>query len=53
VTGKMDRVAGDDAFRDCVSIIQEEHDKKNQSDSETDLLALQSRLKSKKGYGGK
>lgn len=53
VSGKMDRVAGDEAFLDCVNIIREEHEKNSQSDSEVDLLALQSRLKSKKGYGGK
>ena len=52
VTEKMDRVAGEDAFRDCVNIIREEQEKLRQINSESDLLALQNRLKSKKGYGG-
>lgn len=48
----VDRVAGETAFQDCIDIIREEHRKAGQTNSETDLLALQEQLKSKKGYRG-
>ena len=47
-----DRVAGDQAFADCIAIIREEHRKAGQGNSESELLDLQARLKTKKGYGG-
>ena len=47
-----DRVAGERAYDDCVAIVREEHRKARQGNSESDLLDLQARLKTKKGYGG-
>ena len=47
-----DRVAGERAYDDCVAIVREEHRKAQQGNSESDLLDLQARLKTKKGYGG-
>lgn len=53
VTQGKDRVAGEQAFRDCVQKVLEEYAKKERSDSPQDLLEIQKRLKTKKGYGGK
>ena len=47
-----DRVAGERAYDDCVAIVREEHRKSRQGNTESDLLDLQARLKTKKGYGG-
>ena len=47
-----DRVAGERAYDDCVAIVREEHRKTRQGNTESDLLDLQARLKTKKGYGG-
>ena len=49
---RANRIEGEDAFRDCVRIIREEHQKTKQTNSEADLLALQAKLKTKKGDGG-
>ena len=53
VTQGRDRIAGEQAFRDCVQKIRDERMKQKQTDSPEDLLEFQKRLKTKKGYGGK
>ncbi len=52
IQGK-ERTAGEEAFRDCVNLIREEHMKRSQTDTAESLVSLQEFLKKKKGYGGK
>ena len=51
VSQKKNELVSEDAFRDCINIIQEEAAKAGVQ-SEQDLLALRDRLKRSKGYGG-
>ncbi len=52
ISRRFDRVNDERAFTDCVAVILEEHRKKNESNSDADLLAFSRTLKKNKGYGG-
>ena len=53
ITQGKDRVAGEQAFSDCVQKVREEERKRRQTNSPEDLMELQKRMRSKKGYGDK
>lgn len=52
VASHSEALVDETAFRDCVEIIHSEHQKAHTSTGADDLIALQKRLKQKKGYGG-
>ncbi|MDR0890269.1 MAG: DNA primase [Oscillospiraceae bacterium] len=51
VLQKAEQPLSEDAFRDCLRIIEEEY-RRSQVSDEDSLLAMQQSLKKKKGYGG-
>lgn len=52
VVSHGETMVDENAFKDCVEIIHSEYSKAHTSTSAEDLLALQNRLKKKKGYDG-
>ena len=52
VCRNTDRVLSEQGFADCVRAVFEEHRKPETMNTDEDLLALQSELRDKKGYGG-
>lgn len=52
VLNRGESLANETVFRDCVNKVHSEYRKAHTSTSAEDLLALQNRLKEKKGYGG-
>ncbi len=52
VCRNTDRVLSEQGFADCVRIVMEEHRNTGKTNTDEDLLALQSKLRDKKGYGG-
>ena len=51
VASHGETLVNETALKDCMNLIHSEYQKAHASASEDDLLALQSRLKEKKGYG--
>ncbi len=52
ISQRYDRVSGEQAFEDCVRVIQNEHRKSQDNNSEAALFAFSQALKKDKGYGG-
>lgn len=52
ISQRFDRVTDQRAFTDCVAVIRQEHGKKDNRNTEDDLMALSQLLKKDKGYGG-
>lgn len=52
ICGTTERVAGEQAFQDCVRVIREEHERTQRKNDNEALMALSKQLKAKKGYGG-
>ncbi len=52
VCQKDGRVLSEQGFADCVKTVLEEHRSTDAPDTDEDLLALQSKLRDTKGYGG-
>lgn len=53
ITQGKDRVAGEQAFSDCIQRVREEELNRNTTNTPQELMEYQKRMRSKKGYGGK
>ena len=52
ISQRFDRVPDERAFTDCVAVIRQEYGRKENRNTEDDLMALSRLLKQDKGYGG-